>query len=184
MKKLKYGFLTWCLPLPLVWWAALLCAGCLTPNMKLAEMLTALSKAMNVPFAIHWTERSFSLLLVFSIIYGVAVAVYFSSKKNYRRGEEHGSAKWGNVFQLCRKYRDKKPEQNLILTQNFRLGLDGYKHKRNLNVLVIGGSGAGKTRTYAVPNILQCNCSFVVTDPKAGAERSAMKSSGTVLLNN
>ena len=67
---------------------------------------------------------------------------------------------------------DKTPEQNLILTEHFRLGLNGYKHKRNLNVLVIGGSGAGKSRSYAIPNVLQCNCSMVVTDPKAGATRS------------
>lgn len=166
MKKPIYTLLAWCLPLPFVWWAALLCGGCLTPDMGITEILTALSAAMDASFAIRWTERSFSFLLVFSLIYGMAVAVYYSSKKNYRRGEEHGSARWGNVFQLCKKYRDKRPEQNLLLTQNFKLGLDGYKHKRNLNILVIGGSGAGKTRTYAVPNILQCNCSFVCTDPK------------------
>lgn len=79
----------------------------------------------------------------------------------------HGSAKWGNVSEICRRYCEKQYTQNLLLTQHFRMGLDGYKHKRNLNVLVVGGSGAGKSRTYAIPNIMQCNCSMVITDPKA-----------------
>ena len=79
---------------------------------------------------------------------------------------EHGSAKWGDAASICKRYRDKRYTQNLILTQNFRMGLDCYKHKRNLNVLVVGGSGAGKSRAYAVVNIMQCNCSMVVTDPK------------------
>lgn len=79
---------------------------------------------------------------------------------------EHGSAKWGDAASICKRYRDKRYTQNLILTQNFRMGLDCYKHKRNLNVLVVGGSGAGKSRAYAVVNIMQCNCSMVITDPK------------------
>lgn len=87
-------------------------------------------------------------------------------EENYRRGVEHGSAKWGDAASICKRYRDKRYTQNLILTQNFRMGLDCYKHKRNLNVLVVGGSGAGKSRAYAVVNIMQCNCSMVVTDPK------------------
>ena len=90
----------------------------------------------------------------------------YSQKKNYLRGVEHGSAKWGDAASICKRYRDKRYTQNLILTQNFRMGLDCYKHKRNLNVLVVGGSGAGKSRAYAVVNIMQCNCSMVVTDPK------------------
>lgn len=97
---------------------------------------------------------------------------------------EHGSAKWGNVSEICRRYCEKQYTQNLLLTQHFRMGLDGYKHKRNLNVLVVGGSGAGKSRTYAIPNIMQCNCSMVITDPKAGARRSSLKRIGTSQLNH
>lgn len=86
-------------------------------------------------------------------------------RKNTRRGAEHGSAKWGDVFQIAKKYRDKKhPKENLILTQHFQMGMDGHKHKRNTNVLVIGGSGAGKSRSYAIPNALNCgNCSLVAS---------------------
>ena len=87
---------------------------------------------------------------------------FSSSRKNRRRGAEHGSAQWGDVFQTAKRYGDKKnPRQNLILTQHFQMGLDGHKHKRNTNVLVIGGSGAGKSRSYAIPNALNCGeCSM------------------------
>ena len=96
---------------------------------------------------------------------------------------EHGSAKWGDVFQIVKKYRDKKnPKENLILTQHFQMGMDGHKHKRNTNVLVIGGSGAGKSRSYAIPNALNCgNCSLVICDPKSEILRKtggALKANG------
>lgn len=105
-------------------------------------------------------------VFTFTIAYVSGIGIYYSQKKNYRRGVEHGSAKWGDAASICKRYRDKRYTQNLILTQNFRMGLDCYKHKRNLNVLVVGGSGAGKSRAYAVVNIMQCNCSMVITDPK------------------
>lgn len=104
---------------------------------------------------------------------------------------EHGSARWGDVHQICKRYADKEYTHNLLLTQNFRMSQEVYKHQRNLNVLVAGGSGAGKSRTYAVPNILQCSqaeskkgggCSIVVTDPKGGARRSSLKRTGTSQL--
>ena len=99
-------------------------------------------------------------------LYGCAAALYFSTKENRRPGEEHGSARWGSVRQLCAKYRDKDPFQNTLLTQNLRMGLNGKKHRRNLLQIVIGGSGAGKTRFFCKPNLMQANCSFLVTDPK------------------
>lgn len=91
--------------------------------------------------------------------------MYYSTHRNYRKGEEHGSAKWGDPRQICRKYAEKDKSRNVILTQNVRIGLDGRKHRRNLNVLVVGGSGAGKTRFYAKPNVMQANTSYVVLDP-------------------
>lgn len=158
----------WLLPLPIVWWVALLTAGCWSAGMSLVELLGRLSEAMDRPLSIRWTDYSARCLLFFTMGYGIAVLVVASSRKNRRRGVEHGSAKWGDVFQIVKKYRDKKnPRQNLILTQHFQMGLDGHKHKRNLNVLVIGGSGAGKSRSYAIPNALNCgNCSLVICDPK------------------
>lgn len=142
--------------------------------MNLAGMLGTFSQAMSEPLAIRWTEYSVRFLFVFTLLYGVAVVVITTSQKNYRRGVEHGSARWGNVAQVAKRYRDRQhPYRNLILTQHFQMGLDGHRHKRNTNVLVIGGSGAGKSRSYAIPNVLQCaqgpdgGCSILVSDPKA-----------------
>ena len=164
----KHPWWMWLLPLPIVWWAALLTAGCWSAGMSLVELLGRLSEAMDRPLSIRWTDYSARCPLFFTMGYRIAVLVVASSRKNRRRGVEHGSAKWGDVFQIVKKYRDKKnPRQNLILTQHFQMGLDGHKHKRNLNVLVIGGSGAGKSRSYAIPNALNCgNCSLVICDPK------------------
>ena len=96
----------------------------------------------------------------------MGIGIYFSTRRNYRRREEYGSAKWGNTGTLNKKYRDKDPSANKLLTQNVRIGLDGRKHRRNLNILVCGGSGAGKTRFFCKPNAMQCNTSFVILDPK------------------
>ena len=166
MNSTKTPWWAFLLPLPVVWWLALLTAGVWNPGMNLLELLEKLSAAWSSPFTIRWTESSVRWMVLFSLGYGIAVLVITSSRKNTRRGEEHGSAKWGDVFQITKRYWEKNLVQNLILTQHFRMGLDGRKHKRNLNVLVIGGSGAGKSRSYAVPNTMQGNCSFVLTDPK------------------
>ena len=131
------------------------------------ELLPILTEKLNHPFQIHWTEYTVKCLFLCTLLYGMGVGIFCANQKNYRRGEEHGSAKWGDVGKLCKKYRDMPYAQNILLTQNFRIGLNCYKHRRNLNILVIGGSGAGKSRTFAIPNIMQCNCSMVVTDPKA-----------------
>ena len=151
--------------------------------MNLVDLLGKLSAAMNNPFAIHWTEYSARCLLFFTMGYGIVALTVASSRKNRRRGAEHGSAQWGDVFQIAKRYRDKKhPKENLILTQHFQMGLDGHKHKRNTNVLVIGGSGAGKSRSYAIPNALNCgNCSMVICDPKSEILRKtggALKANG------
>ena len=160
------------LPLPAVWWAALLAAPVWQPGKNLLYQLGSISAAFDRPMAITWCNQSPRILLLATLGYGMAIVVAASDRKNRRRGEEHGSARWGNVKAIAKFYRDPAPAQNLLLTRNFRIGLDGHKHKRNLNVLVVGGSGAGKTRTYAIPNVMQCNCSMVITDPKSGATRS------------
>ena len=135
----------------------------------LPGLLQSVTLAMARPFSLRWAEHSARCVFFCTLLYGVAVMVLSSSRKNRRRGVEHGSAQWGDVFQIAKRYRDKKhPKENLILTQHFQMGLDGHKHKRNTNVLVIGGSGAGKSRSYAIPNALNCgNCSMVICDPKS-----------------
>ena len=96
----------------------------------------------------------------------MGIGIWLSTRRNYRRGEEHGSAKWGDAAAVNRKYRQRPDNMNKILTQNVRIGFDAHKHRRNLNVLVIGGSGAGKTRFYVKPNVMQANCSMVILAPK------------------
>ena len=111
-------------------------------------------------------NRSANGHYLFYLFTPMGIGIVYSMKKNYRRGEEHGSARWGNAGQIDKKYRDKNPTANKLLTQNVRIGLDGRKHRRNLNTIVCGGSGAGKTRFFCKPNAMQCNTSFVILDPK------------------
>ena len=111
-------------------------------------------------------------MLAALLVYCFAVVLYLSTRENRRPGEEHGSARWGDPRQLNAKYRDKDPFQNTILTQNVRMSLNGKAHRRNLLQIVIGGSGAGKTRFFCKPNLMQANCSFLVTDPKGETMRA------------
>lgn len=167
-----------CLP---IIWLAVLFAQAIQPGMGLTEMMGSLTAALSNPFALTWTERTPKCILLFLLAYGMGIGIYWSNRRNYRRGEEHGSAVWGDTGQIVKRYQAPKYEDNLLLTRRFRMGLDGHKHKRNLNVLVVGGSGAGKTRYYARPNIMQGNCSFIITDPKAELLRSTgnlLKSKG------
>lgn len=124
------------------------------------------SEIMDNPFHISFCEDSLKTVLVLLLVYALGIGIYLSTDKNYRRREEHGSAKWGKTTVIKKKYADKDNRKNKLLTQNTAIGLDGRKHRRNLNVLVCGGSGSGKTRFYAKPNIMQANTSFIVLDPK------------------
>ena len=153
-------------------WLALMVAGCYEENIKLFELLDRLTVSMNNPTHITLNEYSLKAVLIFLFLYAMGIGVYFSSRENRRPGEEHGSARWGNVKSVVRRYMDKDSYKNIILSQNMRLGLNAKKHRRNLNVLVVGGSGAGKTRFYAKPNLMQCNTSFIVADPKGEMLRS------------
>ena len=153
-------------------WFALMVAGCYEEDIKLFELLDRLTAAMNNPTHITLNEYSLKAVLIFLFLYAMGIGVYFSSRENRRPGEEHGSARWGNVKSVVKRYMDKDSYKNIILSQNMRLGLNAKKHRRNLNVLVVGGSGAGKTRFYAKPNLMQCNTSFIVADPKCEMLRS------------
>lgn len=132
----------------------------------LVEIVKNFSTAVNSPFNIAICEDSVKTVLVLLLIYALGIGIYISNDKNYRRREEHGSAKWGKAETIKKKYTDKETTKNKILTQNTAIGLDGRAHRRNLNVLVCGGSGSGKTRFYAKPNIMQANTSFIILDPK------------------
>ena len=157
----------WLAGLPVIWWAAILIADAIQPGRNLFELMEVLTEKLNHPFQLHYTEYTIKSVLVCTLLYAAGIGIFYSSQKNYRRGEEHGSARWGDARQICKKYSQKPYSQNILLTQNFRISLDTHKHRRCLNILVVGGSGAGKSRGFALPNIMQCCCSMVITDPKA-----------------
>ena len=157
----------WLAGLPVIWWAAILLADAIQPGRNLFELKEVLTEKLNHPFQLHYTEYTIKSVLVCTLLYAAGIGIFYSSQKNYRRGEEHGSARWGDARQICKKYSQKPYSQNILLTQNFRISLDTHKHRRCLNILVVGGSGAGKSRGFALPNIMQCCCSMVITDPKA-----------------
>ena len=157
----------WLAGLPVIWWVAILLADAIQPGRNLFELMEVLTEKLNHPFQFHYTEYTIKSMLVCTLLYAAGIGIFYSSQKNYRRGEEHGSARWGDARQICKKYSKKPYFQNILLTQNFRISLDTHKHRRCLNILVVGGSGAGKSRGFALPNIMQCCCSMVITDPKA-----------------
>ena len=145
-------------------WIALLIAPFI--HKGLFNAMDDIFNAFDNPFSITWCSDSLRTVAIFLLIYLLGVGIYLSSLRNYRKKEEYGSAKWGNTKQVNKKYADPKYFENKLLSRNVRIGLDGKKHRRNLNTIIIGGSGAGKTRFYGKPNIMQCNTSFVTLDPK------------------
>lgn len=151
---------------PLLWLAVAL-AQARSEAGNLAQMLEILSALANAPFSVRWTENAPKLVLIVSILYPMCVIYYVTEQADLRPGGEYGTARWGNAKSLNRKYWDRRhPRSNYLFTQNVRMGMDSHKHRHNLNVMVIGGSGAGKTRFYVKPNLMQSICSYIVLDPK------------------
>lgn len=145
-------------------WLAMACAPYMDKG--LFGLLENMNMVFSNPFSIRICGNTSKTILQFLLIYAIGVCIYYSTKRNYRKTEEYGSAQWGKPSTICNKYKDNNYLLNKLFTQNVRMRLDGRKTRRNTNTLVIGGSGAGKTRFYCKPNIMQCNTSFVVLDPK------------------
>ena len=145
-------------------WLSVLVAPCIHEG--LFDAIIYLNEAMNSPFSFELCQDTLKCILISESIYSFSYLAYYYNRKNYRRNEEYGSAKWANNKAVNKKYAEKDYYSNKILSQNVRIGLDGRRHRRNLNTLVIGGSGAGKTRFFDKPNLMQCNTSFVILDPK------------------
>lgn len=145
-------------------WLSVLVAPCIHEG--LFDAIIYLNEAMNSPFSFELCQDTLKCILISESIYSFSYLAYYYNRKNYRRNEEYGSAKWANNKAVNKKYAEKDYYSNKILSQNVRIGLDGRRHRRNLNTLVIGGSGAGKTRFFGKPNLMQCNTSFVILDPK------------------
>ena len=121
---------------------------------------------------IRWTAYTPRFILLFMGLYAGGIVLYYSAQQNRRPGEEHGSAKWGSVRELNKKYSDKDPKNNAILTRHLSMSLNGRQHLRNLLQIIVGGSGAGKTRYVVKPNLMLANASFIATDPKGELVRA------------
>ena len=148
--------------LPVVW-LALLTAPYVSGG--LPAILSGFPNAIDHPFSIQICGDSVKTVLIFLLCYGMGIGIYLSARRNYRKGEEHGSASWGSAQAVNKKYSDKHFEANKLMTQNVRISYDMRKHRRNVLTLIVGGAGSGKTRFYAKPNLMQANTSFVVLDP-------------------
>lgn len=174
-KPNKSSWVIWgLLALPVIWFAVVL-AQSWEPGAKLAGLLDGLLAGLDNPLALHWTDRTLGFVVIALLLYAAAVGYYFTTIARTRAGEEQGSAQWGRPKQVNAKYANtQNPFDNIILTQNVRVGFDTRKHRRNLNILCCGGSGAGKSRSFCIPSLQNAAtdadnpnaCSFVVCDPK------------------
>lgn len=176
-KLSRSSILLYCVGLIPVVWLALLIAPAFGGG--LPELIENLAEIFKSPFHIVWCEDSLKTVLILVFAYAMGIGIYLATARNYRRREEHGSARWGSARAVNKKYSSKDSAGNKMLTQNTAIGLNGRKHRRNLNVLVCGGSGAGKTRFYAKPNVMQANTSYVVLDPKG----EILRDTGNLLVD-
>ena len=156
--------------LPVVYFA-MVTASVYIPGENVFALLERFSTMVRRLDLLRWTAYTPRFLLVFLLLYGGGVLLYYADHENRRPGEEYGSAKWGNARELNKRYADQNGK-NVILTKRVSIGLDGYKHRRNLNILVVGGSGSGKTRFFCKPGIMSVNCSYLIVDPKGEMLRS------------
>ena len=138
------------------------------------------SEVLKRPSLLRWTPYTVKCIVIVLLLCAFAVLLYRSGREKRRPGGEYGTAKWEAAETMNQKYADKDGP-NVILTQHVSIGMDGYKHQRNLNVLVVGGSGSGKTRYFCKPGLMDASCSYMVVDPKGEMLRSTghfLKSQG------
>lgn len=157
-------------------WLAVLAGGCCGEGMGLLDWLNAMSAVLQTPFALRVTPYTKKAVLIALAAYGFAVAWYYAEKGNRRPGEEHGSARWGDAKEVNAHFQTKKTDRYILLSRHIRVSMNvralPQEHQTNHNVLVVGGSGAGKTRYYIKPNIMQADCSYIVCDPKGEVYRA------------
>lgn len=158
------------LAVPVIYMAIVLACS-YEAGINLLALVERFGLLLGRPDLLRWTSYTPRCILGVLVCYGLAVTLYYSDHENRRPGEEYGSAKWGNARELNKQYADPNGK-NVILTKHVSIGLDGYKHQRNLNILVVGGSGSGKTRFFCKPGIMSVNCSYLIVDPKGEMLRS------------
>lgn len=163
------------LAVPVIW-MALLGSGCYGEGVGLFDWLSAMNAALETPFAIHVTPYTKKFVATALAVYGFAVAWYYAEKGNRRPGEEHGSAYWGRAKDVCAHFRTKRKDRYLLISKHIRISMNVRalppQHQVNANILVIGGSGSGKTRFFIKPNLMQADCSYIVCDPKGETYRA------------
>ena len=160
-------YILWALGFPLALWLAAALADAFSGGASLSRVLARFSVCMNAPFSVRWTEDTGRFLLLAGLLYPAGAVAVESGRGNRRPGEEYGSARWGDPRAIGKKYRDgRHREKNILLTQHVALGLDGRITKRNTHQLIVGGSGAGKTRYFCLPNVMNACCSYIITDCK------------------
>lgn len=169
-KSFKDSAPMWALFSLLVIYFALVAASVYEDGMTLFQLIPLISGSKLRD--IRWTTYTPKFILIFLAVYAGGIALYASSRQNRRTGAEHGSARWGNVHELNKKYSDKDPDNNVILTKHLSMSLNDRLHMRNLLQIIVGGSGAGKTRFVVKPNLMLANASFICTDPKGEIVRA------------
>lgn len=134
-------------------WLALLIAPLIEEG--IIKIINELPSVLSMPFKINIVKNSTKTVLIFLLFYFLSIGVYLTTRKNYKKGKEYGSAKWGNIYQINKKYKELPKSENRILTQDVRLGLNAKKHKRNLNTLVIGRKSV-QAKPYFMQNLIYC----------------------------
>ena len=145
--------------------------ACYKQGVDINSFMERFNVVTSAPFANYWDESSIKLMVGAVFAYVIAILMYLTGQKNYMPGKEYGTAVFAEPKLVSKKFADKEESRNRILSQNLRMSMDTRKTRLNLNYLVIGGSGAGKTLFMVKPNLMQLTSSFIITDPKGEIAR-------------
>ena len=156
--------------------------GAWSEGVAFNEFMNRFNEVCAAPFANYYNTNTIKAVAIALGIYAMAIVMYYTSQRNYMPGKEFGTARFENPKQVNKILADKDENFNRILSQNVKMSLDFRRLKLNGNILICGGSGAGKTFYEVKPNLMQMphNCSFICTDPKG----EILRSCGQMLKNN
>ena len=159
-----------------VLWLAFIIGSCCGEGYSLWDFLSQISVAIEKPFSIVFTPYTKKAVMIITALYGFLIALYYAERGNRRPGEEHGSAVLGNPRSTAKSFQTKPTDRYILFTEKVSMSMNVRAlvpiHQTNHNVLVVGGSGSGKTRFYIKPNLMQADCSYVVCDPKGETYRA------------
>lgn len=159
-----------------------LLGGAWHQGIEFNEFFERFNEVLSKPFANYFNANTPKMIVIVVVTYIVALLMYYTSRRNLMPGKEYGTAKIENPATINKVIQDKDENFNRILSKNLRMSLNFRKLKLNGNILICGGSGAGKTFYEVKPNLMQMprNCSFICTDPKG----EILRSCGEMLKNN